>query len=107
MEDMLREADAEDDDEYDHPNNSVWIIATDDSGESHVMVRPNIHWSFFENGTTTEELGMRGLEVLPCGVHEVTVLFSTSTDWETGYVDDTWFDYSSHKPLWKYDEIPA
>ena len=97
---ILDVEDVENDEEYDEPNNSSWILCISDRGVCSVMSAPNIHFSFFDNGYEADDIPLLGYEKLPAGVYKVIMSFSTSVDWETGIVDDVFFNYESHETLW-------
>lgn len=79
--------------EYDPPEGSVWLIGVDMQGCVFILDTPNIHYSFFDNGYNAEDMGFPyDLVDTEAGVYRVTCSFKTSTDWESGQVDDYWFN---------------
>lgn len=88
--------------EFDSPNGSRWIVAVADDGTVSVLSKPFIHDSFFENGSSPEDMG------LPCevdgepGVYEWICNLVEYRDWETGYVDDYQFEVIEEKRLYQW-----
>lgn len=96
----IREAEAEP--EFDSPHGSKWIVAVDDEGLVHVLSRPYIHDSFFECGSSAEELGLPiDTDVAP-GVYEWICDIHYHRDWESGIVDDWQFEVIEEKLLWTW-----
>jgi hypothetical protein len=85
---------------YDSPKNSVWVLAVAEDGSTSVLKPANIHYSFFDNGPGCGDIGLPEDLNLPAGVYRVTCTFSASSDWETGYVDDYSFEPNLIDPLW-------
>lgn len=103
----IREAEAEAEPEFDSPHGSKWIVAVDDEGLVHVLSRPNIHDSFFECGSSAEELGLPiDTDVAP-GIYEWICDINYQHDWESGYVDSWNFDVIEEKLLWTWDNGEA
>jgi len=74
---------------WDSEHNSQWIIGVDISHNVFVIVAPNIHPSFFDNGSEAEYIGLPvDLPDEDPGIYEITCSFHTHKDWETGIVDD-------------------
>lgn len=93
------------DDEYESPNGSKWIVAVDIIGFVTILKAPNIHYAFFDCGSGAEDIG------LPCevcdteaGVYEWTCNYSQSVDWESGHADGGEFDVIEEKLLWAVPE---
>jgi hypothetical protein len=85
--------DAPEDDEFDSPHGSKWIVAVDDCGLVSILRRPNIHYSFFDNGEGAEEIGLPSeAPGTNPGVYEWTCDFTQVIDWESGLPDDYTFD---------------
>lgn len=42
---------------FDSPQNSEWVVAVDLGGMISILKAPNIHYSFFDNGTSAEDIG--------------------------------------------------
>jgi len=88
---------------FDSPNGSRWIVAVADDGAVSVLSKPFIHDSFFESGSSPEDMG------LPCevdresGVYEWICNIDYSTDWESGMVDDWCFEVIEEKLLYSWD----
>lgn len=86
--------------EFDSPHGSVWIVAVDYAGRVAVLQAPNIHYSFLDNGPEAEYLGLpESVEEEP-GVYRWTCSYHTSTDWESGHVDDWHFEVEKQELLW-------
>lgn len=83
-------------DEWASPNNSEWVIGVDMAGSIFIVGAPNIHPSFFDGGYTAENIGFPpDIVDVDAGLYKAICSFSTSTDWETGQVDDWSFDIES------------
>ena len=82
-----------DDIEFESPHHSKWIMAVDDAGNATILRRPNINPGFFDCGDSAEEMGMPFEDInAPAGVYEWTCSYSESTDYESGMVDDWYFE---------------
>lgn len=93
--------------EFDSPHGSKWIVAVDDEGLVHVLSRPYIHDSFFECGSSAEELGLPiDTDVAP-GVYEWICDIHYQHDWESGHVDGWDFHVIEEKLLWTWDNGEA
>ena len=103
LEEMTAEVEAEED--YDEPNGCTWIVTVDDAGDCNVVRRPNIHWSFFENGNYAEDIGITGYEKFSPGLYKIKTDFSISTDWETGIPDDHDFYITEHEALYVLEVV--
>ena len=91
----------EDEQDYDKPSGSVWIVSVDIGGLVSVLETPNIHYSFFDHGATAEELGLPpDMNDTEAGVYKWTCSFTTSVDWESGHVDDYFFEPTKIEQLW-------
>lgn len=87
---------------YDSANGSVWIVAVDHGGNVSVLVKPNIHPCFFDNGDSAESMGLPpDTDEVTAGVYKWTCSFHESTDWESGIVEDGWFEVEKEELLWK------
>lgn len=87
--------------QFDSPNGSKWIVAVDDCGLVVILDRPNIHYSFFDCGEGAEEIGLpfEVCDTAP-GVYEWICDYSQSRDAETGIPDGGEFDVREEKCLW-------
>lgn len=90
--------------EYESPNNSVWIVAVDVSGNVSVLDTPNMDPYFFDNGGSAEEMGLPPDCNLAPGVYRWTCSFYQHIDWETGHVDDYTFEPIKEELLWKLNK---
>lgn len=91
--------------DYEQPNGSVWILGVDFQGATFLIEAPNIHPGFLEM-SNTEELGLPfELPHLEPGVYSMKMSFSTSTDWESGQVDDYTFEVMEHTQLYPIEGI--
>lgn len=87
--------------EYDSPNGSVWIVAVDYAGKVTVLETPNIHDALLDNGPEAEYLGLPpDVDDLDPGVYRWTCSYHTSTDRESGLVDDFSFEVEESVLLW-------
>lgn len=89
---------------FDSPQGSLWIVSVDDCGDVAILRRPNIHYSFFDNGSSPEDVGLPATSDEPAGVYEWTCSYWTSTDWESGMVDDWGFDVEAERALYLLEE---
>lgn len=87
---------------FDSPNCSKWIVAVDDQGCVQVLSRPNIHYSFFDNGDSAEEIGLPEESEDTPGIYEWTCILIIRKDWETGIDDDYEFEVTESKLLWTW-----
>jgi hypothetical protein len=108
--DTLMQEDTEADKEnYDHPNDSKWIIGIDFNGQVFIIQPPNIHPSFLEY-SSAEEIGL--VYELPDespGIYEMICSYEEYRDWESGIVEDYRFlckELKPRKPLTD-DEIES
>jgi hypothetical protein len=90
-----------DDETFESPNGSKWIVAVDALGFVTILKAPNIHWAFFECGQSAEEIGLP-FEVgdMAPGVYEWTCSYSQSIDWESGHADGVEFGVDAERCLW-------
>lgn len=93
---------AEPDEPFDSPDFSKWIVAIDEEGNVHVLSKPNIHYTFYDNGNSAEEIGLPYETDNPPGVYEWICSFNQTTDWESGHVDGWSFDVEEEKLLWTW-----
>jgi hypothetical protein len=99
--------DCDDEPDWDSPHSSVWVLAVDISGNVSVLEPPSIHDSFFDNGPDAESIGLPYENIeLPMGVYKVICDFTESRDWETGCIDEWYFEPRSWEPLWQKLNIP-
>ena len=108
---MLRIADSEDTSEeenqvYDKPDGSAWIIGVDSTGMLSFLKMPNINPGFFDNGVTPEDIGFDEDCGLSPGVYQIQAQFNVSHCYETGHVDDCTFSFDEEKAIeiWVIDE---
>lgn len=90
--------------DFDSPNGSVWIVAVDIQGLVTILKAPNIHYSYFDNGKSAEDIGLpcEVEDVVP-GVYRWTCDLISSKDWETGIVDDYEFQVEEQELLWSLE----
>lgn len=89
------------DEEFDSPNGSKWIVAVDECGLVVILDRPNIHYGFFDGGEGAEEIGLPfELSDTPPGVYEWICDYSQSYDYESGIPDGGEFEVREQKCLW-------
>lgn len=91
--------------EFVSPVRSHWIVSVDIGGFVSILKAPNIHPSFFDAGSSAEDIGLpfECTDKTPPGVYLWICTPYSSTDWETGYVDDFGFEVEAEQLLW---EIP-
>lgn len=92
------------DDEYESPNGSKWVVAIDTTGFVTILKAPNIHPSFFDCGACAEDIGLPFdvCDTAP-GVYEWTCNYSHTVDWESGLPDDHEFDVTAERLLYAPD----
>jgi hypothetical protein len=81
-------------DPYVYPSDDLeYIIAVGKDGTAIFLQTPDIHYSFFENARDMlEDNGFAIPEGLGAGIYKCHFHHWTSTDWESGMVDDWGFD---------------
>lgn len=83
-----------DEPDYEKPcDDHEYVIAVGKDGTAIFMITPPIHYSFFENAKDhLDDNGFAIPEGLGAGIYKCHFHFWTSTDWESGIVDDWGFD---------------
>lgn len=95
-------AGSEDEEKYDSPHGSEWIVAVDIDGNVSILKRPNLHYSFFDNGSSAEHCAIPfELSATEPGVYGWVCDFVESRDWETGLVDDWHFEVRDEVCLYR------
>lgn len=87
------------DDGFGSPVNSRWVVAVGGCGTVVIIERPNIHFSFFDNGSSTEDIGLPPDTNDGAGIYEWICSPSYSTDWESGYTEFVGFDVVKSRNL--------
>lgn len=102
MNDLIFVENAEPDEEkFESPNGSKWIVAVDLQGFVSILGKPAIHWGFFDNGEGAEEIGLPfEVEDVWPGVYEWTCNVRQTFCPETGCPDGVEFDVVEEKCLW-------
>jgi hypothetical protein len=85
---------------YDSPDNSVWVLAVAEDGSTSVMKRPNIDPNFFDEGNDCESIGLPTFLNLPAGTYKVNCSFSSTLIPCHGYVEEHSFTPMHIDPLW-------
>ena len=87
--------------QFDSPNGSKWIVSVDHCGIVSILQKPNIHWAFFDCGEGAEEVGLP-FELDDCapGVYEWTCTLRQTFCPETNCADGAEFDVVEEKCLW-------
>ena len=80
------------DGEFDSPVNSRWLVAVGGCGTVVIIERPNIHFSFFDNGSSTEDIGLPPDTEDDAGIYEWICSPTYSSDWESGFLEFDGFD---------------
>lgn len=57
-ENILIDCEEEQEEKFDSPQGSVWIVAVDIFGVATILQAPNIHYGFFDAGNSAEEIGL-------------------------------------------------
>lgn len=93
--------DDNEEEEYDSPHGSKWIVAVDYQGRVTILDAPNIHFGFFECGTDAETVGLPyEVEDTDPGVYEWTCSYHEERDWESNLIDACYFEVEEEKLLW-------
>lgn len=92
--------DTPDDDSFESPNGSKWIVAVDQEGFVSILKAPNIHYGFFDGGSGAEEIGLPFEVDGEPGVYEWTCNASQTHCYETGCADGIEFDVIDERCLW-------
>ncbi|QDH49230.1 hypothetical protein PHYNN_94 [Pantoea phage Phynn] len=87
---------------FESPHGSKWIVAIDDMGCVHVLERPCLHDSFFECGNSAEDIGLPFETENSPGVYEWICDICYQRDWESGYIDGWEFEVTEEKLLWTW-----
>ena len=87
------------DDEYDSPYGSKWIVAIGVCGTVVVVKKPNIHYSFFDNGCVAEDIGLPPDSEDDAGIYEWICSPSFGRDWESGRDEFKGFDVISSRKI--------
>lgn len=91
------------DENYESPNGSEWIVAVDKWGMVTILKTPNIHYSLLDPGNA-EEIGLPfEVEDKIPGVYKWKCNLHVGTDWETGYVDELEFEVIEETLLWSVE----
>jgi hypothetical protein len=93
--------------EYEQPNDDQeYIVAVGNGGTAIFLHTPNIHECFFENARDhLDDNGFAIPDDLCAGVYRMKFHYFSSTDWETGYVDDWGFDcIGNPELLYEFEE---
>lgn len=87
-------------DEYDPPFGSVWLVVVDYAGRVSVLETPNIHPALLDEGPQAEYLGIPPDSDSAPGIYRWTCSYHESRDWESGQVDNWWFDVEKEELVW-------
>lgn len=87
------------DNEYDSPYNSKWIVAIGVCGTVVVVKKPNIHYSFFDNGCAAEDVGLPTDSEDDAGIYEWVCSPAFGRDWESGRDEFEGFDVISSRKI--------
>lgn len=89
----------ENEDEYDSPYNSKWLVAIGVCGTVVILKEPNIHFSFFDCGRCTEDVGLPESSEDEPGIYEWVCSPVFSNDWESGRDEFEGFDVISSRKI--------
>lgn len=91
----------EETEQFDSSYGCKFIVAVDVDGTVSILSLPNIHYGFFDNGNSPEDIGLP-FEVDECspGVYEWTCNYEYTHDWESGACDGGEFVVIEEKLLW-------
>ena len=103
--DIVKTKEIPEEPEFDPPNGSKWIVAIDYQGLVSILSAPNIHPSFFDHGKDAESVGLPcdGFDGSVSGVYEWVCVLAESRDWDSGIIDDWWFEVQEEELLWKVE----
>ena len=87
------------DNEYDSQYNSKWIVAIGVCGTVVVVKKPNIHYSFFDNGCGAEDVGLPPDSEDDAGIYEWVCNPAFGRDWESGRDEFKGFDVISSRKI--------
>ena len=87
------------DNEYDSPYNSKWIVVIGVCGTVVIVKKPNIHFSFFDNGCAAEDVGLPPDSEDDAGIYEWVCSPSFGRDWESGRNEFKGFDIISTRKI--------
>lgn len=74
--------------EYESPYGSRWIIGVADDGTVTVLMSPNVHYSFTDDGVRPENLGFPECVADAPGIYEWICNLEQHVDWESRQVYD-------------------
>ena len=86
-------------DEYDPPYNSKWLVAIGICGTVVILKAPNIHFSYFDNGKTAEAIGLPESSEDETGIYEWTCSPESFSDWESGREEFAGFNVESSRKI--------
>ena len=85
--------------DYEPAYNSKWLVAIGICGTVVILKAPNIHFSYFENGKTAEDVGLPEYSEDEAGVYEWTCSPAFGHDWESGREEFEGFDVISSRKI--------
>ena len=91
------------DDGFDSPVNSRWIVAVGSCGTVVIIERPNIHFSFFDNGSSTEDIGLPPDTGDDAGIYEWICSPVYHKDYESGITEFEGFDVLESKRIMGFE----
>lgn len=104
LEEIAGQVDDQEEQQFDEPNGSVWIVSVDHVGRVSVLAKPNIHPGFFESDDA-ECMGLPfDLKEYTPGVYRWVCDFWEGRDYLTGVVDDWGFNVREETLLWSLPE---
>ena len=96
---LATQTNQEDDTAYEPAKNSKWLVAIGICGTVVVLKAPNIHFSYFENGKTAEDIGLPESSTDEVGVYEWTCFPEYTRDWESGREEFEGFIVTSSRKI--------
>lgn len=84
---------------FESPNGSVWIVAVDYSGRVTVLKAPNIHPALLDEGPEAEYIGLPPYSDSGPGVYRWTCSYHESKDRESNLVDGFEFHVEKEEVL--------
>ena len=89
----------EEKDDYEPAYNSKWLVAIGICGTVVILKAPNIHFSYFENGKTAEDVGLPEYSEDEAGIYEWTCSPESFPDWESGHKEFAGFNVESSRKI--------
>lgn len=103
--DFIEVQGSSEDEDFESPYGSTWIVSIDIDGKTSILKAPNIHYSFFDMGNDAEAIGLPFETGLDPGVYEWKCNVRSERDDFTGEYWGPEFDVIEEKLLWSFDKL--